>query len=1298
MIAGRNLILFILIGLLLPGVTGRAETAEKKKIAVLVGRTTSTGLIKAARKLRELPKVAKAAEIKVYFIEEFTRFKNPPEFLRQADVIVFDAKYRLWPQLLKKHLDNRKAVCYELRGRMKLAPNSRKDKLLVEYYSVPSPENMENLLRYLINRECGLKLVCGAPKIIPPVGIFHPQSPGVFTTFADYLKWYKQSGRYRKGAPWAGLNEYLSMAAPGCRCDAADAIVRTLERSGLNVMTVYSMPHSDAIKRYFFGPDGKPRIDIFVPLAFGVGAASPKYYKLLAKLKCPVIDAVRMFDMLDDWKKSNKGLSTKDLLRFVCVAERNGLVDLTIVGGKREERDARGWMIGAKYVPCDEGVEILGKRVNAWLKLRTVPNRDKKIVIMYYNHPGKQNVGASYLNVFASLTNMLKRLKAEGYSIKGEIPEPEHMKELVIKSGINIGSYAPGELGNLIANSPGLAKVKISEYRKWYSQLPENFRKNVEKGWGRPEDCKIMTRDGAFMLPVLDFGNVALMPQPSRGWSTDPGKLYHSDAVYPHHQYISAYYWLREKFHADALFYLGRHGTLEWLPGKQGGLSQECPPEVLGGPVPVFYPYIVDGIGEGLVAKRRGRGVIISHLTPVFTKAGLYAEHLKLSEQLNAYQRNLTLAPRIAAENLKTIRKLAGKLGYKPDSSGDTEKWLETLEDELDNLKNSSIPYGLHSFGKCPTGKEEREFAAMIREGNPEIPLKTIRSNLARTADELNNMVAGLNSRFIPVTCGYDPVRDAKVLPTGRNFHGIDLDRIPSKAAFAVGRKVAEDLIDGYRNKHNGRYPEKIGMVLWCGEAQRTEGSMTAAAMYLMGMVPDWNRRGQITGVKPVPGAILKRPRIDVHIQVSGLYRDTLPHLLDLLDDSARQAALLKDTENFISKHNNRIKRELKESGVPEKEAELLSGQRVFSAAPGAYGTRIANLATASGVWDKDSELGEAYISNVSCAYGRHFKGKQMAGLYRKSLADVEIAIHSRSSNLYQTLDIDDVFQYLGGLSAAVKCVKGKAPEVMLSHQEKPGHDYLEPASRTIAKELRARNFNPKWVTGMMQDKYAGAREIADQMENLWGWQTTVTESVTPEQWNQAYETYVKDKHKLGLKQFFNRHNPWAEQSITARMLETARKNYWDMPEAIRQDLAKHYAKSVISNGVSCCDHTCNNPFLNQMVVNLISMPGVMPLEQIEKFKLAINRAAGKPLEQAAAERKQLRQKLNDAAEQRKRQETEKLKTAVKKPDKKLKGYEIEQDKSEEKNSFASSGLIWQAVIAILAVMAVFIWGIARKR
>jgi cobaltochelatase CobN len=807
----------------------------------------------------------------------------------------------------------------------------------------------------------------------------------------------------------------------------------------------------------------------------------------------------------------------------------------------------------------------------------------------------------------------------------------------------------------------------------------------------------IMIWNGELIIPGIMLGNIMLMPEPSRGWSDDPEKLYHSPTLYPHHQYIAAYLWMKHVFGADAMIHLGTHATHEWLPGKQVGLSTSCPPDVLITDIPNIYPYLVDAVGEGIQAKRRGRGVIVDYLIPPVKEAGLYQEYGKLYDMINQYNTSVASGAETAAARFEQVVDLIRKLGIDKDLSLPTigEEELEEVEHYLGEVRENFMPYGLHTFGVSPDGDGLSETVRFILKTHPERDGQDISKRLSQSGErELERLIAGLNGRYVLPGQGNDPFRSPEAIPTGKNFYGFDPSRIPSQAAYKLGVKAAQDIIERSR-KEKHRYPEKVAMVLWATETIRNEGINEATILHLMGMKPKWDASDRVTGVEPIPGAILQRPRIDVMVNPSGLYRDLFPNMILYLDQAVQTASALSDVENLIRKNSERIKNRLIESGIAENQATELSQMRIFTETPGNHGNRVSELTSFSGLWERDDEIAKVFEKHEGYAYGQGKWGIKAPEILRQNLKMADVAVHTMSSTVLGVMDNDDVYQHLGGLSLAIRKERGEAPDTLLTINQRPNEIKTESVSKIIGKELRTRYLNPKWVDGMKKEGYAGAREMSKFVEYLWGWHVTTPFAVDEAKWRETYEVYVKDKYDLDLKNFFNRTSPWAYQSITARMLESIRKNYWKADEATRRKLAAEYAVNVVEQGVACCDHTCNNPLLNNMVMSIISIPGVLSPEIVERFRLAVEHALKKSLDQQATDMAEVKKQVNDGfnkqapPETKKEQKTEadgKSKTNVE-------GYKMEEVNSQDKTTeLPSSGAQWYALgfaTALLGLVAI---------
>lgn len=1284
---------------------------EKETITLLIGVSNSYKVSQAIAEVLKIPEAANMYDFHFYTDKDLEHDNIDKAIVAQSKILIVNDMYSTLTEYVLRNVDFKKTTVYGLSSATQKPEKIISDPRVIQYSYPATKANSKNLLLFLLHRDCDLDVNYGEPQNVPEIGIFHPESDRIFTGFEEYLSWYIEKGLYNEDDYWVGIPDLSSYVFPGETGEIVSALIKDLEKNRMNVLPVYSYPSYLAPEQFFFDEQGKSRVNLIAAFSFKFSAAEDERTREnLIKLGVPLLNPIKLYvRTIPEWRESPQGLGPIEISYAIGTPEFNGLVEPSVLGGRVALRDLRTGKEVYGHKPIAENIEFFVKRIKAWRNLQTKANKEKKIAIIYWNHtPGKQNIGATYLNLFRSLEEILTRMREEGYDIEGELPSEEEIKALILQSGRNIGSWAPGELERLI-NSKRVIRLPVAKYLEWYQGIDEGYREKVEAEWGKVEDSNIMIKDQEIIFPCVSLGNIILVPQPPRGWGDDPVKLYHSTTLWPHHQYTAFYLWLKHEFQADAIISLGTHGSHEWLPGKQAGLSQSCPPEVLIHDLPNLYPYIMDNIGEGIQAKRRGRGVILAHLIPAMKKAGAYEEYRDLAVLINEYNDALARSAELAQEKFKRITTLVKTLGLDKDLLLEdvTEETLEEIEHYLLDLQEANVPYGMHTFGVSPEGEALQEFSQLIKERNEELPLREIEEKLELCHLEIDRLFAGLEGKYIPSGEGNDPLRNPEAIPTGKNFYGFDPDKVPSKDAYALGKKQAEEMIAKYVQE-KGVYPEKIGLVFWSIELQRNEGTQVATALHLLGMKPVWDKNNKVTGVEPIPGAVLGRPRIDVHMQSSGLFRDCYPNVILLLDEAVRQASLLKDVENFIAQHSQKIKEYLLTNGYSENEAEIFSKIRVFSAQPGSYGNSIEDLIPSSGLWERDEDIAEVFINFVSFGYGKGVWGKPVKSIYERNLEDIKMTMHTRSSNLFMNMDTDDVFVCLGGLSLAVKKVSGEYPDVLLSIQKNPDDAHIEDIEKTLGAELRARYLNPRWIEGMKQEGYAGAREMSRFVEHMWGWQVTTPFAIDKTKWEQTYEVYVDDKYGLDLKEFFNQENPWAYQSVTARMLEAIRKNYWQASEEVRKKLAVEYVMNVIEKGVACCDHTCNNPLLNQMVVNIVSLPGVMSPEIVEQFKLAIEKAMEKSLEQAVPEREQLLRQLTEGFEQTpskntdetasaKQQESESESTTSKASDEIVKGYEMEEtQRDDDSTALSSSGVQWFAAFFVLLIILFIIYGVRK--
>lgn len=1228
--------------------------AEPLKVSLLFGDSNSKTVIEAVKAVhKEYPYLKEKVSFHIYPLKGI-RGENLSH-MKESRLILISIMGRDIVEAIKPELEDAikkggKVYCV---GGGSYDDDHKKmgivvDNEMVEYYTEGGAGNIKDMILYALKKEFSFDVSCGDVVKSPAFGIYEHNTKKVFEGFEEYkniyLHYQKEKGltgetlspSRSEDKPWIGIVFHKNAATAG-QTKVLDTVIEGIEAAGFNVLPVYGYPSEAAIDRFFFDENGKSRTRAVIAMSMKIGVNPQNTIPLLSRLDVPVINAVTLYSQSkDEWEKSPVGLDIFERAWQIAGPEMAGIVQPTVIASKETMIDKE---TGIEYVeerPIPERIKRLVDRVKMWINLQDMPNKDKKLAIIYYNYPpGKQNIGASYLNVLPeSLYEIINRLRAEGYNTGDDGIAKEKLFNDIHNYARNIGNWASGEIDRL-ARTGKPVLIPIDTYKRWFEELPDGLKKSIIKNWGEPENSNIMTWTGAsgtkyIVIPAVQYGNILFTPQPSRGWEQDVKKLYHDVTLAPHHQYVAFYLWLKKGFQADAVAHIGTHGTHEWLSGKEVGFTNEDPPEALIQDLPNIYPYIVDNVGEGLQAKRRGMAVIIDHMTPPFDKAGMNKELKELAALINDYDVAKGKSLSLAQAKLDAINSLAKKTGILTDlklKEIKTDEDVEELEHYIKDISEKQTPFGLHTFGKAPEEryrKSTAEAIISIEKGlSDEEKGKRIADYEQRMIEsgkrELDSFIAALSGRYIPAGQGNDPIRNPDSLPTGKNFYSFDPTRIPSKTTYEMGARLAKELIEGYKQRH-GIYPDKLTFVLWAVEIIRHEGVMESQIMYLMGIRPRWDERGQVIDVEAIPRNELGRPRIDVTMVPSGLYRDLFSNLMALLDKAVTLAKEQAEEDNILRANVLKTKKMLMEKGISEDKAERLATVRIFTEPSGAYGTGLGNVIVASNTWDNEKQVIDVYFMRMSHMYGQGFWGNKVRSeelgvksdedvsltTFKNALSGSKIAIHSRSSNVFATLDNDDFFQYLGGTAMAIRAIDGKTPEVYATNMSNPKMPEQETLEKFMGREMRSRYLNPEWIKAMMKEGYAGARFVDKVVEHLWGWQVTVPEAVDYAKWNEMYETYVLDRNGLNIKEMFRQSkNMWAYQSLVARMLETTRKDYWKPDGKVIETLAKEYAESVKDIGLACCDHTCNNPLLTKFTSSvLMSVPGLKA--QVNGFMKAL--------------------------------------------------------------------------------------------
>jgi cobaltochelatase CobN len=1111
------------------------------------------------------------------------------------------------------------------------------------YWEHGGPQNQLALLKLALH-EAGVAgfEALPDPQMSLDFGYYYPDgaSGQVFATWEAFQVWRRANGKLRPGAPRVAVGFFKANYYTG-DTGLIDAVIAEAERQGAEVIPVFGYPGAVAFER-LLGAGDQVRADVGLGLFFQFNDETSA--QVLEKVGIPVINLVSLYGRSEaEWRASPSGLSAFEGTFNLAAPELAGTVAPTVVGTKEKRRDPDTGLTMVVTSPIASRVDMAVRRGLRYAALARTPNADKRIAVLYYNYPpGKAGIAASYLNVAESLANMFRRMGEEGYDIGGPPPSADEILQTITTRARNVASDAPGELAEMIALG-GVQRIALADYRRWLDDLAPVLRDKILADWGDPAEAKLMTerRDGEvnLIIPGIRYGKVLLMPQPSRAWGEDLEKLYHAKDLAPAHQYVAAYAWLRHGYRADAVVHVGTHGTLEWLDGRDAGLGEEDAPDALIADLPDAYIYNVDVVGEGLVARRRGMATLVDHMVPPFTRGGLTEDLAKLSELLNDHVQNESKNPELARIYGRQARDAAIRLGIAKDVGLDpatdwTDEQLHQVEDYLQELRGQIIPYGLHAFGRLPEPAAiDSTVDAILSVDRSALPdAITIFGDemrariVASPTRELDSLMAVLGGRFVPAGKGGEPVRNPDSYPTGANFYGIDPDKVPKPAAWEMGSALAEQMLQDFQAKH-GRWPAKVSFVIWGDETMRHEGVLESQIFYLLGTRPVWDTRGKLVDVAVIPRAELGRPRVDIVIASSaeGLFSN----VTRMMDKAVQLVKALDEADNQVRQNYLEIKRVLIERGVPEEDADRMAGVRIFDEPPGTYNLNTSNIVGASGSWDSEAGMANEYIRKMGHGFGNGYWGQPMPDVFKLALSGTDTIVHSNSTMLYGTLDNDDMFMYMGGLATAIRSLDGTTPELLITDTRDPGKPAMAGLDKFLGREFRSRYVNPEWIRGMQKEGYAGAGAMREFVEYLWGWDATATAVVDDAMWQETFATYVQDKHALGMRDWFEGNSPFAFQDMTARMIETVRKGYWDADKATRAELYREYLESVERHGANCTEVSCGNGRMLRYVMDEAAKAGVAA-PTIAAARAAFEKAMQRSIESAAQEL-ELFAKANDA-------------------------------------------------------------------
>jgi cobaltochelatase CobN len=947
----------------------------------------------------------------------------------------------------------------------------------------------------------------------------------------------------------------------------------------------------------------------------------------LAALDVPILQGLCLTSSRESWLANGDGLSPLDAATQVAIPEFDGR--LITVPFSFKEVDADGLTV---YVADPERAGRVAGIAVRHAQLRHIPPAERKIAVMLSAYPTKHSrIGnAVGLDTPASVVRLLAAMREQGYDV-GPVDGPQALPgvssldgDALIHALIAAGGQDQDWLtAEQLSGNP--VRIAAADYRRWYADLPADLREGIERHWGAaPGTLFVDTSqnpDGDIVLAGLRAGNVVVMVQPPRGFGENPVAIYHDSDLPPSHHYLAAYRWLAEDFGAHAVVHVGKHGNLEWLPGKSAGMSASCATDAALGELPLIYPFLVNDPGEGTQAKRRAHATLVDHLIPPMARAESYGDITRLEQLLDEHASIAAMDPaklpavRAQIWTLIQAAKLDHDLGL-ADRPHDAEfdEFILHVDGWLCEIKDVQIRDGLHVLGQAPSGEarvnlvlamlrakqvwggqaaalpglrealglseqgdagrievdeaedvahrlvsamEARGWAAeasgavceqILGAGDDRAALVSqvltfaateVVPRLARTTDELTNVLHALDGGYVPAGPSGSPLRGLiNVLPTGRNFYSVDPKAIPSRLAWETGQAMADSLLARYR-ADTGDWPRSVGLSAWGTSAMRTAGDDVAEVLALLGVRPVWDEASRrVSGLELIGLAELDRPRIDVTVRISGFFRDAFPHVVAMLDDAVRLVAAQDEPveQNFVRAH---AQADLVAHG-DQRRATL----RVFGSKPGAYGAGLLPLLDSRN-WRDDADLAEVYAAWGGFAYGRGVDGIQARSDMENAYRRINVAAKNVDSREHDIADSDDYFQYHGGMVATVRALTGTAPAAYIGDSTNPDAVRTRTLSEETARIFRARVVNPRWLDAMQRHGYKGAFELAATVDYLFGYDATAG-VVADWMYEKLAQAYVLDPQ---LQKFFAESNPWALHGIAERLLEAAQRQMWEHPK-----------------------------------------------------------------------------------------------------------------------------------------------------
>ncbi|MDE1917418.1 MAG: cobaltochelatase subunit CobN [Sphingomonadales bacterium] len=716
----------------------------------------------------------------------------------------------------------------------------------------------------------------------------------------------------------------------------------------------------------------------------------------------------------DAWREAERGLSPADLAMHVVLPEVDGRIFAGVASFKAQDQlDPDLYFARTLHQPHTERIAAIADKVAAWHRLGITPAGRRHIALILSTYPGREDqmAHAVGLDALASAEQILNALADGGYDTQphGALPKALPATRL---------------------------SWPVKAYVEALAALPAGLREELVAAWGQPQDDPAC-HDGAFHFAAIAQGKALVALQPERGETTSRDGDYHDLSRIPRHGYVAFYLWLRAQG-CHAIVQIGAHGTLEWLPGKAVALSEACWSEALTGGLPVIYPFIVNDPGEAAQAKRRIGAVTLGHVPPPMVAGALPEGLLRLERLLDEYSTAEGLDPARRDRLIAQIHSEASASGVIEDlglpADASAAEAMVRIDRFVCDIKESQFGDGLHTYGDAP--------------------------------GEMAGLMTALSGRRVEPGPSGSPARGrCDVLPTGRNLFSVDPRAVPSRMAHAQGVKLAEELLRRHMQDH-GDWPKGLVLDLWGSATMRTAGEEFAMALHLAGLAPRWDAGSErVSGFEILPPALLGRPRIDVTLRVSGLFRDVFPGLAQMFEAATQALAQREDEE-------------------PGENPYRTLAPRVFGPRPGHYGLAMADAADHLGEAARHA-AGEAWLAASAWAIDAQGNISHDRDGLNLRLSQADAFAHVQDLPETDLLVARDYAAHEGGFAAAMAALARPAPALYHLDATRPEHPHARALSEEVARVVRARAADPRWAEGMMRHGFRGGAEIAATLDNL---------------------------------------------------------------------------------------------------------------------------------------------------------------------------------------------------------------------